>query len=128
MTLDSPSNWITLYNFSQIYPQPEALFNKQLLATKSCTNVIDQYLSLDLQSTSIKCRVIAESPSCGKSFLINYIILYAISKGLKVGVSAMQAYHTVHLRGFHLHIFLSCSEEQCIYPPPCRTSYHQNYW
>ena len=50
----------------------------------------------------IKCRVITGSPGCVKSFLMSYIILYAISKGLKVGISAIQACHTVHLGGLHI--------------------------
>ena len=54
------------------------------------------------QSTFIKCRVITGSPGCGKSFLINYIIVYAISKGLKTGVSVMHSCRDVNLGGLHL--------------------------
>ena len=75
--------------FTPIFPQTEYSSNKQLLAIKSATIVMDQYLSLGNQGTFIKCRVIAGSPGCGKSFLMHYIIVYAISKGLKDGVSAM---------------------------------------
>ena len=62
-------------------------------------------ISLDRQSTFIKYRVIAELPGYGKSRLINYIILYAISKGLKVGISAMQVCCAVHIGSLHLYIF-----------------------
>ena len=51
----------------------------------------------------IKCRVIVGSADCGKSCLMNYIILYTISKGLKVEVYAMQACRAVNLVVLHLH-------------------------
>ena len=89
--LNSPSNWRALNMFTQIPPQTDYSSNEQLLAIKSYTNEIDQYLSIDHQSTFIKCRVIAGSPDCGKSFLMNSIIIYAISKGLNVGLSVIQA-------------------------------------
>ena len=34
---------------------------------------------------------------------MNYILLYTISKGLKVGITAILARHTVHLGGLHIH-------------------------
>ena len=54
------------------------------------------------QSTIINCYVIAGSPGCGKLFLMNDVILYAISKGLKLGVSVMQSCRAVNLGGPHL--------------------------
>ena len=51
----------------------------------------------------MKNRRIAGSPGCGKYFLMNYILLYTISKGLKVGITAILARHTVHLGGLHIH-------------------------
>ena len=36
---------------------------------------------------------------------MNYIIVYVISKGLKIGVYAMQACRAIHLGGLHFHTF-----------------------
>ena len=107
MTLDSPLDWNAYEKFTQIEPQTDASFNEQRLAVKKCTNAIDRYCSIQHQSTFIKCRVIAGSPGCCKSFLVNYVLLYAMSKGLKVGISAQQSYRAVHLGGLHLHKLFS---------------------
>ena len=107
VTLDSPLDWNAYEKFTQIEPQTDASFNEQRLAVKNCTNAIDRYCSIQHQSTFIKCRVIAGSPGCGKSFLMNYVLLYAMSKGLKVGISAQQACRAVHLGGLHLHKLFS---------------------
>ena len=50
-----------------------------------------------------KCRVIAGSPGCGKSFLMNYIALYAISQGLNVAITSMVAARATNLAGSHVH-------------------------
>ena len=90
-------HWITFLRYTH------SLKLHSLLAIKRYTNAIYQYISLDLQSTFIKCRVISGSPGCGKSFLMNYIILYAISKVPKVGVSAMLACRAIHLGDLQHH-------------------------
>ena len=101
--LNSPLNWSVYQQFTQIYLQSEELFKAQRLAAHSCKKSKDQYLSIEKQSMFIKCRVITVSPGCGKLLLMIYVILDTMSKGMKVGVYAMQSYCVVCLGDFHLH-------------------------
>ena len=51
----------------------------------------------------MKGRVIAGSPGSGKSFLLNYTAIYAMTKGLKVAITEFMAQSAVHLGGLHVH-------------------------
>ena len=50
----------------------------------------------------VKCRVITGTPGSGKSFIMSYVALYALSKGLKVVMTSLMARRSVHLGGLHL--------------------------
>ena len=81
MSIQSPSKWMASQNFLQVHPQTDESYTEQRLAVQSCTNAIDQYMSGP--AIFVKNRINAGSSGCGKYFLMNYILLYAISKGLK---------------------------------------------
>ena len=88
MSIQSPLDWMALKQFTQVHPQIDESYTEQRLALHSCINAIDEYIPGP--AIFVKNRIIAGSPGCGKSFLLNYIMLYAMSKGLKLGISTIQ--------------------------------------
>ena len=98
-----PLYWDAVLNFKKHPGQSEESFEDQLLTDRNCVSAIDQYQNYTGQISFVKCRVIVGSPGSGKSFLLNYIAMYAMSKGLKVAVTALMAQRSVHLGGLHLH-------------------------
>ena len=93
--------WSALQKFTEVRLQIDESYAEYRLAVQSCTNAVNQYISP--QSIFVKNRIISGSPGCGKSFLMKYIMLYAMAKGLKVGVTSMLARRAVHLGGLHIH-------------------------
>ena len=93
-------------SFSRSPSQSEESFQEQEMALNNVTLTIDNYLDALRQNTFVKCRVITGAPGSGKSFLLNYACIYAISKGLSVGITALMAQRVVHLGG---SIYTSCS-------------------
>ena len=89
-------------NFRRNINQNQQSFQDQKLALQNNVSAIDQYLAYSTQSVFVKGRVIAGSPGSGKSFLLNYTAIYAMSKGLKVAITALMAQRAVHLGGIHI--------------------------
>ena len=98
--------WDPIASFSRSPSQSEESFQEQEMALNNVTLTIDNYLDALRQNTFVKCRVITGAPGSGKSFLLNYACIYAISKGLSVGITALMSQRAVHLGG---SIFTSCS-------------------
>ena len=61
----------------------------------------------------MKSRVIAGAPGSGKSYLLSYAVLYALQKGMRVGMTAMMAKRANILGGIYMHkLFkLSCKKQ-----------------
>ena len=78
-------------------------YEEQHPAVQNSVNAIKQYVNYTCQSTFVKCRVIAGSPGSGKSFLLTYLSIYAISQGLNIAITSMMSQLSVHLGGTHLH-------------------------
>ena len=98
-----PLHWDPVENFVRQQNQSPDSFEEQKLAVRRTVSSIDKYLDYTCQCNFVKCSVIAGSPGSGKSFILNYMALYAMSKGLKVAMTALMAQRAVHLGGIHLH-------------------------
>ena len=96
-------DWDPISNFRKNDGQSEQSYDDQMVAVRHTVSAIDQYLDCSRQCTFVKCRVIAGSPGSGKSFILNYSAIYAMTKGLKVAISALMAQRAIHLGGIHLH-------------------------
>ena len=99
----NPLDWDPILNFRKHQYQSQESFDEQNKSVKHNVAAIDQYSNYSDQCLFVKCRVIAGSPGSGKSFLLNYIAIYAMSKGLKIAMTALMAQRAVHLGGIHLH-------------------------
>ena len=99
--------WNCIPNFKKHPDQCEESFDEQKLAIETSIASIDHYMDYTRQTHFVKCQVIAGSPGSGKSFLLNYIAIYAMSRGLKVLVTALMDQRAVHLGGIHLHKIFS---------------------
>ena len=64
---------------------------------------IVKYINNYIQPKFVKRRVIYVSPGSGKYFLLNYIAIYTLSKGLKIVITSLMSQRAVHLGGLHLH-------------------------
>ena len=100
---DTPLVWDPVLNFKKHPDQSTTSFEEQKMAVKNIVSAIDKYNDYTGQVGFVKCRVIAGSPGSGKSFILNYTALYAISKGLKVAMTSLMARCSVHLGGIHIH-------------------------
>ena len=102
-THDHPLLWDPINNFRKNNRQNQKSYEDQKFALIHSINAIDQYLQCSSQTTFVKFRVIAGSPGSGKSFLLNYAEIYAMTKGLKVVVTALMETRAIHLGGVHIH-------------------------
>ena len=100
---NDPLDWDPILNFRKHPDQSQQSFDDQKLAVENNVAAIDQYVNYTGQCLFVKCRVIAGSPGSGKAFILNYVAIYAMSKGLKIAITALMAQRAVHLEGIHLH-------------------------
>ena len=96
-------SWDPIANFKKSSSQSDQSYQDQKTAITTTVAAIDQYIDCSSQSTFVRCRVICGSPGSGKSFLLNYVALYAMSIGLNVAITALMAQRAIHLGGLHLH-------------------------
>ena len=101
VNIHSLLQWMDIQNFTQVHPQTDESYTEKRLAVQSCIYAIDQYISGP--AIFVKNRIIVGSPGCEKSFLMNYIMLHELSKGLKVERFAMLVRPAIHLGGLHIH-------------------------
>ena len=99
----SSLHWDAGDSFSRSLGQTDESFEEQSQAVMNFTQAIDDYIDPLKQGVFLKSRVIAGSPGSGKSYLMNYSILYAISKGLNVCVTAVMSKRANVLGGIHIH-------------------------
>ncbi len=82
----SSLSWYSISNFRENNIQSQQSYNDQMVAVRHTISAIDQYIIFSSQCTFVKFRVIAGSPGSGKSFILNYSALYAMTKRLKVAI------------------------------------------
>ena len=100
---ESPLDWNPDTNFEKHPNQSLASFEEQQLSVRSIFSAINKYIDYTGQFNFVKCKVIAGIPGSGKSFILNYMALYAMSKGLKVLMTELMARRAVNIGGIHLH-------------------------
>lgn len=99
-----PLNWDPISNFKKHPNQSQKSFDNQKFTIENSVSAINQYIHYSGQFLLVKCRVIAGSPGSGKPFLMNYIAIYAMSKGLTIEITALMAQRAVHLGGIHFDL------------------------
>ena len=102
-TRDHPVIWNAEENYVQAPHQNISSFGEQKFAVTYACNTIDRYLDCSRQSTFTKNLVITGAPGSGKTYLLNYISLYAISRGMKVAITASMSQRAIQIGGVHLH-------------------------
>ena len=96
-------NWDIINSFHQSTNQTELSFVEQYNALKNTIERIDGYINPQRHGFFNKSGVICGAPGSGKSFLLNYSMLYALSKGLRICVTATMAKRANFLGGMHIH-------------------------
>jgi predicted GIY-YIG superfamily endonuclease len=80
-------------------------FEEQTACFQSCTEAIDKYLQAT--STFTKCRAIAGSPGCGKTFVMIVLAVQSMAMGLCVMIVCLLAKRADLLGGIHVHAFFA---------------------
>ena len=96
-------SWNPLEDMRKTPYQNDDSYLEQKEALTMGIRTINQYMSGIQQSTFVKCIMISGSPGTGKTFLEICLILYAISKNLCCGITAVMAKRAVQLGGKHIH-------------------------
>ena len=97
-------DWDALENFRQSQYQSDESYNEQRKALQIALESIDNYMNQDMYQYFTKSCVIAGAPGSGKSFLNLYILLYVLSKGLRVCSTSLMAKRSNALGGVHIHV------------------------
>jgi predicted GIY-YIG superfamily endonuclease len=87
--------------FTRSERQGEESFQEQFACYNKCKLAIDTYIAAT--STYTKCRAITGGPGCGKTFVLNLLVLYSMSRGLSVMVTCLLAKRADLLGGIHVH-------------------------
>ena len=95
--------WDALTCFTRAGNQTQASFEEQKLPISNCTDAINAHTDLYSNSNFNKFRVTHGAPGSGKSFVIQYTLLYAILRGLNVQCTEMMARCVNQLGGIHVH-------------------------
>ena len=107
-SLHDDLNWDALGSFKQSLNQSDESHKEQKKALKMAIDTIDQYSNVNGSDGSLsyftRSVVIAGAPGSGKSFLNLYILLYVISKGLRVCSTSVMAKRSNSLGGLHIHM------------------------
>ena len=104
-TKDLPYQWDAVTNYTQGDAQPDSSFNEQKLAIELCTRAIDSYSAVSHIFT--KSAGIGGFPGSGKTWSMEYCVIYALCRGLCVVTTAQMARRAIQLGGKHWH-YLFC--------------------
>lgn len=103
-TKSCPLHWDALENFKISPKQSQESYLEQRSAIENCVDAINEYINVfESKGKFVKCRVTHGAPGSGKSFIMQYSTLYAVSCGLKVATTAMMSCRAIHLGGQHVH-------------------------
>lgn len=111
-TLDNPVEWdpIESFHFDE-NSQSRNSFEEQLIAIKTCVSQIDSYINLNTSGTYTKNVIVSGFPGGGKTFVMMYVGIYALCRGLNPISTAMMAHRAVQLGGVHWHKLLCIPTE-----------------
>ena len=100
-----PVNWDPVASFTHFDQQSEESFIEQRLAITIVSRSILKYSQQfgPDASTYTKGDIIHGAPGSGKTFVIQYLTLFAISQGLRVMTTALMAVRANAIGGIHLH-------------------------
>ena len=98
---DHPLQWDASNLLQKSTNQPDESFVEQSFAIKTCNDAIDDYANINY-THMVKSCIIRGFAGCGKSWSMQYCILYAYSKGLFALPTAMMSRRSVFLGTKHL--------------------------
>ena len=93
-------SWDPVEKFSINEGQPRQSFEEQKLAISLCKESIDRYLNFS--NRFFKCTGICGSAGSGKTWPMEYILLYAVSQGLTVITTSHMACRAIKVGGKHI--------------------------
>ena len=99
-TKQNPLPWDPVSNFSQSDGQPDSSFEEQKLAVELCKESISRYL--ECSNKFVKCTGIRGFPGSGKTWTMEYCIIFAVSQGLNIITTSQMARRSIQLGGKHL--------------------------
>ena len=99
----SDEYWYGKDMFSKSKVQSELSYLEQKAAFMNVCEAIDIYKNPERQHLFVKSRVIAGAPGSGKSYMLSYAVLYALQKGMRVGMTEMMAKRANILGGIYMH-------------------------
>ena len=113
---ENPVEWDAYNSFTQSENQPDDSFNEQRFAIQKCKETIDSYYNGIFHNNFVKSLCIRGFAGCGKSWTMQYILLYAMSKGLLCVPTAMMSRRSVFLGGKHIHVLFGIPTEPNLSP------------
>ena len=99
-----PFTWDPIENFHQNEGQPEQSYNEQKLAIRLMKEAADEYLSFG--NTFVKCTGIRDAAGSGKTWTMEYGIIYPLFQGLTIITTSHMAQRAIQLGGKHLAYLL----------------------
>ena len=96
----NPLRWDPVDNYSQNDGQPHQSFLEQRTALQYCKEAVEKYL--DLTNSFVKCTGIRGAAGSGKTWTIEYALIYAVSQGLNVITTAHMSRRAIQLGGKHI--------------------------
>ena len=99
-----PLSWDPIENFTQNEGQPDESFREQKLALQLMKEAADEYLSFG--NTFVKCTGIRGAAGSGKTWTMEYGIIYPLSQGLTMITTSHMARRAIQLGGKHLAYLL----------------------
>ena len=119
----SPFEWDPVASMVQSNSQNEDSFEEQRLAVRTNAYSIDKYAGVVQGSgtlTHTKNVITHGAPGTGKTFVGQYTVLYAISRGLRCMSTTLMGARANAIGGIHLHKFLFLpTQGNCSHPYRC---------
>ena len=101
---DQVVKWNVADVFKKTSNQSKASYEEQRLAISLLKYTVDSYINVFANENKYtKSVIVCGVAGSGKSFLVELIVCYAISRGLNVGVTALMAKRAQALGGLHIH-------------------------
>ena len=101
-TKAEPLDWDAYESFQHNPNISHESFQEQRGAIKMGADAIDKYCD-PLNTSFVKCMTLRGLAGCGKSHTMQYLLAYALSKGLNCVTTSWMARRSIALGGKHLH-------------------------